>query len=65
MSIGCQISIKATPKIPKAIPTLFIKDKSSLKIKTPTRATIIRFRIVKIEMALDNNSYFRDTAHIK
>ena len=58
-------SINITLTTPKPIHNLFIKDKSSLKIKTPTRATIIRFRIVKIEMALDNNSYFRDTAHIK
>jgi len=39
-----QISIKATLKIPKAIPILFIKDKFSLKIIRPAKATKIIFK---------------------
>lgn len=53
-----------TLTIPIKIPILFTRDKSSLKYKTPTRTTIIRFRIVIIEIALDKNSYFNEKAHI-
>ena len=47
------ISINITPIIPRTMPILFVKDKSSLKIKTPTNTRIIKFKTAKMEIAFE------------
>ncbi len=47
-------------KTPNPIPILLTKDSFSPKYKTPTRAMITRFKIVKIEIALDKYPYFNE-----
>jgi len=55
-------SINTILIIPRTIPNLAIIEMFSLKNIIPTIATITRFRIVKIEIAFDNISYFNEYA---